>query len=390
VSEAVRARRAWIIDAAGAVLFTLAVMLITHRIQDADDDFRTLDLLGNACIAVAGLSLAWRRRLPDLVLGVSSGAMLLYTIRHYSGGPVYLAPIVAMYTLATLTPRRHWLIGVVLAAGVLSVAGAVQASGTGTTFFHLVYFTWGLAAGFVGDSARSRREYQESLEARARSLEESREEEARRRVAEERLRIARELHDVVAHSLASINIQASAGAHVGAAHPDQAVDALLAVKAASKEALDELRVTLGMLRAPDDQTAPRAPLPSLERLGGLIARTREAGLPIELAVSGSAALPAAVDAAAYRIVQESLTNALRHAGPAARARVSITYTPDALEIEVADDGLGSTAYSDHPGHGIAGMRERAAGLGGTLEAGAVRGGGFVVKAVLPVRVEVRS
>jgi signal transduction histidine kinase len=301
-----------------------------------------------------------------------------------------VAPIVAMYTVATLSSRRHWLVAVVASAGSISLAGALTASNGGVAFFHLVYFTWGIAAGFVGDGARARREHHQSLEDRARYLEESREEEALRRVAEERLRIARDLHDVVAHSLASINIQASAGAHVAAAHPEQAVKALLAVKAASKDALDELRLTLGVLRGAGDAAAPRAPLPSLARLDELVARTRDAGLPIEVVVEGAGTLPAAVDAAAYRIVQESLTNALRHAGPAARARVSITYRPDAVEIEVADDGLGSTSLNDTPGHGIAGMRERAAGLGGTVSAGAVAGGGFVVRAVLPARAEVTS
>jgi signal transduction histidine kinase len=212
-------------------------------------------------------------------------------------------------------------------------------------------------------------------------------------VAEERLRIARDLHDVVAHSLASINIQAGAGAHVAAAHPDQAAAALAAIKVASKDALDELRQTLGVLRSGRDaatEAAPRAPLPSLTRLDALVERTTRAGLPVEVIVDGAAPLPAAVDAAAYRIVQESLTNALRHAGPAARATVRLTYRADALEIAVEDDGLGSTALNDSPGHGLVGMRERAAGLGGTLDAGAVAGGGFRVRAVLPVRAEVAT
>jgi signal transduction histidine kinase len=270
---------------------------------------------------------------------------------------------------------------------VISIVGAIWAGQAGTSWFHLVYFTWGIAAGFVGDAARSRRDHLLGLEERARHLEATREEEGRRLVAEERLRIARDLHDVVAHSLASINVQASAGAHVAASHPEQAREALTAIKGASKEALDELRATLGTLRA-HDEDAPRTPAPSLARLDGLVDRTRQAGLPVSVVRHGTpASLPAAVDTAAYRIVQESLTNALRHAGPA-QAVVTITYGRDALDIDVSDDGLGSTVLNDSPGHGIAGMRERASGLGGELSAGALPGGGFRVHAVLPTRIEV--
>jgi signal transduction histidine kinase len=201
---------------------------------------------------------------------------------------------------------------------------------------------------------------------------------------------------VVAHSLASINIQAGAGAHVAPAHPDQAQAALLAIKQASKEALEELRMTLGVLRT-GDESAPRAPLPSLARLDTLVTRTEGAGLTVSVDVQGSVvALPAPVDAAAFRIVQESLTNALRHAGPAARASVTLTYAADgSLVIDVVDDGLGNASAGGTPqngttGHGITGMRERALGLGGTLQAGPVAGGGFRVHAELPARAEVPS
>jgi signal transduction histidine kinase len=383
-----RARQTWVVDGALAVLFTLAVLGISHRLGP-DEHGRALDTLGYACIVVAGGSLTFRRRLPLTVLGVSSLAMVVYAARSYPGGPVYVAPVIAMYTLATLTPRRVWVPSVLVSVGAISIVGAIWANDTGTSWFHLVYFTWGIAAGFVGDGVRLRREHVLAVEERSRHLEETREQEGRRLVAEERLRIARELHDVVAHSLASINVQASAGAHVAASHPDQAQAALLAIKSASKEALDELRLTLGTLRS-HDENAPRAPAPSLTRLDELVERTRRAGLPVTIVVEGRAApVPAPVDVAAYRIVQESLTNALRHAGPAL-ATVRIAYLDDAIEIEVTDDGLGSLAFNASPGHGIAGMRERAHGVGGSLDAGAVRGGGFRVHAILPSRVEVTS
>jgi signal transduction histidine kinase len=383
-----RARRTWAVDGALAVLFTVAVLGISHRLGP-DDHSRSLDTLGYTLVVVAGGSLAWRRRFPYTVLAVSTAAMLLYAARLYPGGPVYIAPVIAMYTVATLSPRRIWVPSVLVAVGAISIVGAIQANDTGTSWFHLVYFTWGVAAGFVGDGVRLRRQHVLAVEERSRHLEETREQEGRRLVAEERLRIARDLHDVVAHSLASINVQASAGAHVAASHPEQAQAALLAIKSASKEALDELRLTLGTLRS-HDENAPRAPAPSLARLDELVERTRRAGLPVSLRRVGTpVSVPAPVDVAAYRIVQESLTNALRHAGPAL-ATVCITYGADAIEIDVTDDGLGSMAFNASPGHGIAGMRERALGVGGSLDAGAVPGGGFRVHAVLPTRVEVAS
>jgi signal transduction histidine kinase len=375
-------------DTAFSILFTVAVIAITRNIAEGDVDYRALDGLAYACVAVSGLSLALRRRFPLSVLAVSTGAMTIYALRDYSGGPVYLGPILAMYTVGTAYPRRVWMPAVVASVGTISVVGAVMAPDTPKVLFHLVYFTWGIGAGFVGDAGQSRREYLLGLEERARYLEESREEEARRMLAEERLRIARDLHDIVAHSLASINVQAGAGAHVGRAHPDQAVHALLAIKAASKDALEELRATLGMLRASDDETAPRAPVPTLARLDALVDRTEQAGLPVTVSVTGRVeALPAAVDAAAYRIVQESLTNALRHGGPDARAAVAIEFGPDSVEIDVTDTGLGAAAVNGASGHGITGMRERAAGLGGSLAAAPAPGGGYHVHAVLPTRVE---
>ncbi len=386
----------WVVDAAIAVGFTAAVLGITHKLNPdhANSDQsgeQALDALGYGCIVVAGLALAARRRFPMTVLAVVTTAIAVYASRTYTGGPVYVAPVIAMYTVATVYPRRQWLPAVLLSAGLISAIGIINYTDTGTRWFHLVYFTWGVAAGFIGAGVQLRRAYTATLEERAKFLEETREEEARRRVAEERLRIARDLHDVVAHSLASINIQAGAGAHVAPAHPEQAQAALLAIKQASKEALEELRMTLGVLRA-GDESAPRAPLPSLARLDTLVTRTEGAGLTVSLHVRGPvAALPATVDAAAFRIVQESLTNALRHAGPAARASVTLTYTADgSLVIDVVDDGLGNASAGGTPGHGITGMRERASGLGGTLEAGPVAGGGFRVHAELPAHAEVPS
>ncbi|MGH9093911.1 MAG: sensor histidine kinase, partial [Acidimicrobiales bacterium] len=230
-----------------------------------------------------------------------------------------------------------------------------------------------------------RREHLAAVQERALRAEQTREEEARRRVDAERLRIARELHDVVAHSMAMINVQAGVAAHVIDTRPEQAAVALNAIKAASKEGLRELRAILNVLRQADeaDRTSPA---PGLGQLDALVSATRQAGLPVELDRRGQMTdLPAAVDLAAYRIVQESLTNVLRHAGPAPTT-VCVDHQPGGLRIDVTDTG-GATPPSEATegaGTGIRGMRERAESLGGTLEAGRRAGGGFSVHAELPL------
>jgi signal transduction histidine kinase len=213
------------------------------------------------------------------------------------------------------------------------------------------------------------------------------EEQARRAVDAERLRIARELHDVVAHTMATINVQAGVAAHVIDQQPDQAREALSAIKSASGDAMRELRGILNVLRQADDAEHPTAPAPRLEQLDGLIEGTTRAGLPTTLTVRGEPVpLPPTVDLAVYRIVQESLTNALRYAGPT-RATVELSYLDDELVLEIADAGRGVRDADpvQGSGHGIAGMRERAEATGGRLEAGPRDGAGFRVRARLPLR-----
>ena len=379
-------RRPAVVDALFAVFFTAAMVGILHKLDVADDETRAVGSFGYTIVIVAGLSLAWRRRFPTTVLAVTTVALSMYVARDYPGSPAHLAPVVAMFTVASSYERRRWIPRVGTAALCLAVAGIV--STTVEPIYFVLYFSWAMAAGFVGDAARNRREYLQGLEERNRQLVETHEVEARRRVAEERLRIARDLHDVVAHSLSSINIQAGAGAHVARRHPDQAEQALHAIKHASKDALDELRVTVGMLRA-DGEEAPRAPQPTLGRLDTLVQSTAAAGVDVDVQVQGSpSALPVPVDAAAFRIVQESLTNVLRHAGPA-RAFVTIAYSDDGLDVDVTDTGRGPH-NGTNGGHGLAGMRERAEAIGGRVDAGPAPGGGFRVHAHLPARPEVTA
>ena len=251
----------------------------------------------------------------------------------------------------------------------------------------------GLAAA-VGDAVRSRRAYVAAVEERAHRAERTREEEAARRVMEERLRIARELHDVLAHHVALINVQAGVAAHVLETEPAQAREALAHIRQAGRAALEELRTTVGLLRQPNTQpsTQPDArsdpsaapePVPGLDRLPQLIASFTAAGLRVEQQVEGDPReLPATVDLAGYRIVQEALTNVRKHA-PGATAAVRLSYLPGEFRLQVTDSGTNASQHAAGTGHGLLGMRERALSVGGTFTAGHEPGSGFRVMAVLP-------
>lgn len=330
-------------------------------------------------VAVACLALGWRRRWPLTVLAVSTTAVVVYSLLGYVNGAAVIAPMVALYTLASRASVRRALAA---AAGTLAVllAATMPANPFGPTGGVVVIMPFTAAvACFAGIAVGSRRAYIASIRDRA-------EADARRRIDEERLRIARELHDVVAHTMATINVQASAAAHVLAQRPDTAAEALQAIRAASKEGLRELRAILNVLRQADEAD-PTQPAPGVAQIGVLVAEADRAGLATTLTVTGQQRpLPGAVDLAAYRIIQESLTNAIRHAGPATAA-VSLRYGDADLRIDVADTGRGCSAGAatgEGTGHGLGGMRERAASVGGVVEAGPSGSGGFRVTARLPL------
>ena len=332
-----------------------------------------------ALVAVACLALAWRRRYPVAVLAITTAAVTAYSLLGYVNGAALLAPVIALYAVATRRSAR-WSIPAGLAiVGVLMAATAAgnpfgQISGGG---FELIP-GMGAAVVFGGIAVANRRAYVASISARA-------EQDAQRRIDEERLRIARELHDVVSHTMATINVQAGVAAHVLPARPEAAAEALAAIRTASKEGLRELRAILNVLRQADDAD-PTQPAPGTAQLDTLVAGARQAGLDTTFTVTGTPVpLPAAVDLAAYRIVQESLTNTIRHAGPAAAA-VSMSYRDGELLVEVTDTGRGPQGAPAGPGTGLglAGMRERAAAVGGTLDAGPGQRGGFQVTARLPL------
>jgi signal transduction histidine kinase len=364
-----------------------AALVVAMVATDGDADARSFDVLAGVLVVAAVGVLPLHRRAPMVVLAVTTSVLALYGLREYPEGPVSLAvtlTVIGAIFAVTLAwgPGRAWVPAAVSTAVLL--ATAFHGS---TTLFPALFASWAAGAVLLGGSVLGRRAERAALEERARHLAETQEEEARRRVADERVRIARDLHDSVAHTLASISVQAGVGAHVLDERPEDARDALLAIKHTSRGALAELRATLGMLRS--DDTAPREPAAGLDRLPSLIESSRATGLPVDLVTEGDARpLPPAVDAAAFRIVQESLTNVIRHAGPA-HATVAVRHGDDCLEIEVTDDGRGAVdgngaAGGPGGGHGLAGMRERVALLGGELHAGPRPSGGYRVRARLPL------
>jgi signal transduction histidine kinase len=378
-----RFRHSWVFDALIALTVSVAMVTITAQINPGNAE-RQPDLLCYLLVIGAGGAIALWRRAPIVGLGIVTVLLWVYSVREYAGGPVYLTFFILVFGVAVTNERRRSLVISAVALGVLLTSHLIVFGSEGV--WPLLSIGWTAAAWFWGDGLRTRRAYLAGLEERARYLEETREEETRRRVADERLRIARDLHDVIAHSIASINVQAGSAIHVMDRRPEQARESLLAIKEASGEALSELRSTIGIMRGSEDGDAPRTPAPSLARLDPLLETAARAGIPVEVGVRGEQRpLPSAVDVAGYRIVQESLTNVVRHAH-AHEATVTIEYQPASVEIEVIDDGRNG-AGGGAPGHGIAGMRERAQAVGGQVEAGPRFSGGFRVWARLPAATE---
>ncbi len=374
----------WLLATVLAVVLVGARALEAHGLQRAG-------WFGYALTVFAALAVAGRRRWPLAVFASTLALAAIAIALAPPSGAISLSVVIAVYTLAQVQERRRAAVLAVLAGLALGlVRGLLQYKGWSDSRTAAEPAAV-LAALFLGWAVSSERAYIASIKARADQAERTREDEARRRVDAERLRIARELHDVLAHGIATINVQAGVAAHVLRERPDSAAEALRTIKATSKDALRELRNILGVLRAADD-TEPREPPPGLSQLHRLIDATSEAGVPTRVTICGGLPpLPATVDLAAYRIVQESLTNVVRHAGPAT-AVVEIACTADTMLISVDDDGHGTTGVSSNAngrglnaqGHGIVGMRERAHALGGELEAGPCTHGGFRVRARLPI------
>ncbi|MEU3658880.1 sensor histidine kinase [Streptomyces sp. NPDC032940] len=348
---------------------------------------RTPDPFSLLLMVLGAAALVLRRRAPLAVLAFTGCLSIVECVTGDPRAPVVMSAVVALYTVAATTDRSTtWRVGLLtmtVLTGVAMLAGPLPWYAQD----NLAVFAWTGIGATAGDAVRSRRAFVQAIRERAEKAERTREEEARRRVAEERLRIARDLHDVVAHHIALVNVQAGVAAHVMDKRPDQAKEALAHVREASRSALNELRATVGLLRQSDDPKAPTEPAPGLDRLDELVATFHHAGLHVEVArADQGTTLPTAVDLAAYRIIQEALTNVQKHAGPRAKAEVSIVRVGPHIEVTVLDDGAGETdAPADGGGHGLLGMRERVTAVRGTLTTGPRYGGGFRVHAILPVR-----
>lgn len=385
------------LDVALAVVLA-AVTLLGLWLVPASAGGREPDLLANVLSLAMTLPIAFRRRRPVLVLAITVLATILATLTGPSSG-VGLGVLIATYSVAAHADRRQSLAALTFTMIAVAVVVILVLASTDPGLPPAIYpiglvLVWMIvgAVWLLGDLVRSRGEAVAELRQRNEELEAEREENARLAVADERARIARELHDAVAHSLSVMVVQAGAARRAletaepgGEVAAERARGALATIEATGRDTLGEMRRVVGALRRTGDE--PYEPQPSLDELDRLLTTVREAGLPVELVVEGEArAVPRSVDLSAYRVVQESLTNTLKHAH-AASARVRLQYGSDALDVEVTDDGRGAAARlleAPHRGYGLAGMRERVAMVGGEIVAQPGPSGGFVVRARLPL------
>nr|WP_167392616.1 histidine kinase [Streptomyces pactum] len=366
-------------------LLAAALLTAAACIALLTDEGRRPDAVGWTLLVAGHAPLARRRQRPLLVLCLAAAPIAAFhALDHNHSAPVP-ATMVALYTIATTgTVRRTLVTGAVVIGLGLTMNALTNPEG----MTELLRITgWVVAVLFCGIDVRYYRHYVASIVERAERAERTREEEARRRVAEERLRVARDLHDLLAHSITLIGVQTSVAAHVLTADPGRLDRAAVAkalddIAETCRNARGELRTTLEVLREQDAPDA-RGPLPGLHGLADLAEAARLAGARVDLSVRADG-VPPAVGAAAYRIVQEALTNAVRHAGPKPSVRVEVHAERGALRLAVTDDGTGPDPHGT-PGFGLVGMRERARSVGGTLDAGPRDGGagGFEVTAVLP-------
>jgi signal transduction histidine kinase len=350
--------------------------------------FRPMSPQVYALLLVGPIALLWRRRYPVAVFAIAAAASLGFASFAVPRWTTAVAPAIALFNLAKMGRARSAVIGAAVSyAGYLVVCWGLAARlgvppGARADLRSSLLLAVGLVVLiFLGGAARVRGEHMaEMMKVRA-ERDRAKKEQERRQASEERLRIARELHDVLGHHLSLINVQAGVGLHLMDNRPEQAREALTAIKTASAEALREVRAVLDVMRA-DDEAAPRQPALGLSRLDDL---TADAGLPITTKIAGvERSLPPEVDRAAYRIVQEALTNVRKHAGEGATASIAVDYLPTALHLAIRNEGpaVPGDELRAGEGTGIGGMRERAQSLGGSVEAGPVDGG-FLVSVLLP-------
>jgi signal transduction histidine kinase len=363
---------------AAAVLAVAQIAIVTAREAQSVPRTWVAYALGVAMAA----PVLFRRRWPIAALYAVGAVLLAFYSARFPGFPPSLVLAVPLYD--AVRARRVWW-AVPVPVLFLSIGFAVSVRKGSAPLDGVAAFLPEVAlaavAMLLGALMRSRHAYAEQVTLRLREAEADRERQAARLLAEERLRIARELHDTVAHAVTTMTVQSAAALQLLERDPNRAADALTAIRATGKDALAQMRATLQTLRS-DEPTGSLPAGAGLERLANLLDAVRAAGL--DVVVDGEVpALPAAIDAAAYRIVQEALTNVLRHAGPQAQARLTFTATAGQFTIDLTDDGTGIGSPSAG-GHGLIGMRERAAAVHGTLEVGPRPGRGYRVHAILPM------
>ena len=384
--EPKRLRWGWPADIAMVVVIGVGQILATSLFaRHHGGDARSLNGLGYVMLGATAAILPLRRRWPVQTLVFVFSVTLGYELLDFPGGPVW-APLIITFGTALVAGHRLAAY-LTLAAGYAAfmwLPNAVNGRSPPALSAVIGLAAWLLALAAISELVRNRRAVQQARRDRALEAQHSRDEQVRRQASEERLRIARELHDVLAHSISMINVQAGVGLELLDTRPDQARSALGAIKEASKDALVEVQAVLGSLRQAGEHE-PRTPVPRLADVANLARGAEAAGLTVRVHTVGQPVqLPAGVDLAGYRIVQEALTNVVRHAG-ATTATVRLDYRPEELGVQVDDDGSGNAdGATANGGNGIAGMRERADALGGRLTAGARPAGGYRVRATLPI------
>lgn len=358
-----------VLDALAGVAVAAALVLLTPAARVRQADVIALDWLGYALLALCGLALGVRRRWPLATYLIGVGAAVAYLALRYPGWPIYVGAGLALIAYLSATGWAGW--PAALAGGVALGLAEGRPEGWQAVRMVTVFVSWLAIAAFTAYAAEARRRRAEEL--------------ARHRVVEERLRIAREMHDVLSHSLATISLQSGTGLRLFRTRPAEAEAALEAIRRVSVDALGQARAALAAIREPVDGAPPEAA--GLDGLDALLGSVRSTGLVVHasVALGGEGRVPPAIATAAYRVVQESLTNVMRHAGPGAEATVAVTRERGEIVVEVADTGSGAGAPpAATPGHGVIGMRERVLGLGGRFSAGPAPGGGYRVSARLPV------
>ena len=371
------------------IVVCLAFVAVITEVA-AHPDYRRGNALSITLALVAVVALLWRRTHPVAVVTVAFGVMAVHSLASFPGGGPFFASIFALYSVAAYGSPRAARTSLALVIAVQPLAMLTSRDPNFDTWGDAVVGVLIFTAVWVwGDSRRLRRLQVEMIEERAVRAERERDEQARIAVTEERSRIAREMHDIVAHSVSVMVVQAGAARRLVDRDPAAAAEAAALVEATGREALREMRRVVGVLRSgtgaePPDRSAALEPQPALSDIPALIDGYREAGLDVRLRVDGEPSWArSGVDLAAYRIVQEALTNTIKHAGPA-RAEVRLAFERDALTVVVADDGRGPGFEPGRDGHGLVGMRERVAVYGGELEAGPQAEGGYRLRAKLPV------